>query len=105
LSYCQLCMILVTESIIKLHCSRYYTFVSIHSCSNNSGFISSAKRAAWKWAQDRAGVASRWMWLQAQVSDLEYRIRQHNEIHRYAKYILLFVLAVCSSFFYEIKNV
>jgi len=33
LSYCQLCIILVTERIIKLHCSRYYTFVSIHSCS------------------------------------------------------------------------
>ncbi|XP_069702571.1 KAT8 regulatory NSL complex subunit 1 isoform X2 [Periplaneta americana] len=44
--------------------------------------ISIAKRAAWKWAQDRAGVASRWTWLQAQISDLEYRIRQHNEIHR-----------------------
>ncbi|PSN48058.1 hypothetical protein C0J52_03439 [Blattella germanica] len=41
-----------------------------------------SKRASWKWAQDRAGVASRWTWLQAQISDLEYRIRQHNEIHR-----------------------
>jgi len=45
------------------------------------------------------------MWLQAQISDLEYRIRQHNEIHRYAKYILLFVLAVCSSLFYQIIHV
>lgn len=44
--------------------------------------VSIAKRAGWKWAQDRAGVASRWTWLQAQISDLEYRIRQHNEIHR-----------------------
>ncbi|KAJ9601111.1 hypothetical protein L9F63_000746 [Diploptera punctata] len=44
--------------------------------------VSIAKRAAWKWAQDRAGVASKWTWLQAQISDLEYRIRQHNEIHR-----------------------
>jgi hypothetical protein len=33
LSCCQLCIILVTERIIKLHCSRYYTFVSIHLCS------------------------------------------------------------------------
>ncbi|XP_034233597.1 KAT8 regulatory NSL complex subunit 1 isoform X1 [Thrips palmi] len=40
------------------------------------------KRAAWRWAQERAGVASRWTWLQAQISDLEYRIRQHTEIHR-----------------------
>jgi hypothetical protein len=97
---------LVTERVIKLHCSQYYTFVGIlHVVSNNSGIISSAKRAAWKWAQDRAGVASRWMWLQAQISDLEYRIRQHNEIHRYAKCILLFVLAICSSLFYQIKCV
>lgn len=44
--------------------------------------LSIIKRAAWRWAQERAGVASRWTWLQAQISDLEYRIRQHTEIHR-----------------------
>lgn len=42
----------------------------------------SSKRAAWRWAQDRAAVARRWSWLQAQISDLEYRIRQHSEAHR-----------------------
>jgi len=26
-------------------------------------------------------VASRWSWLLTQISDLEYRIRQHNELH------------------------
>ena len=31
---------------------------------------------------DRAAVASRWTWLQAQVSDLEYRIRQQYDIYR-----------------------
>lgn len=41
-----------------------------------------SKRAAWRYAQDRAGIASRWTWLQAQISDLEYRIRQHNELQR-----------------------
>lgn len=40
------------------------------------------KRAEWKWAVDRAGIKSRWTWLQAQVSDLEYRIRQQSEIHK-----------------------
>lgn len=39
------------------------------------------KRAAWRWARDRAAVASRWSWLLAQISDLEYRIRQHNELY------------------------
>ncbi|XP_018341579.1 PREDICTED: uncharacterized protein LOC108748081 [Trachymyrmex septentrionalis] len=44
--------------------------------------LSISKRAAWRYAQDRAGVASRWIWLQAQISDLEYKIRQHNDLQR-----------------------
>uniref|UniRef100_A0A1Q3G0W4 PEHE domain-containing protein n=1 Tax=Culex tarsalis TaxID=7177 RepID=A0A1Q3G0W4_CULTA len=44
-----------------------------------------AKRAAWRWAKDRASVAARWTWLLAQISDLEYRIRQHNELHNKIK--------------------
>lgn len=40
------------------------------------------RRAEWKWASERAAVASRWTWLQAQVSDLEYRIRQQSEIYK-----------------------
>jgi len=34
------------------------------------------------WASERAMIASRWTWLQAQVSDLEYRIRQQSELYR-----------------------
>lgn len=41
----------------------------------------SAKRAGYRWARDRAKVASRWTWLLAQISDLEYRIRQHQELY------------------------
>ncbi|XP_022087076.1 KAT8 regulatory NSL complex subunit 1-like [Acanthaster planci] len=40
------------------------------------------RRAVWKWAVERAAIASRWTWLQAQVSDLEYRIRQQSDIYR-----------------------
>lgn len=40
------------------------------------------RRAEWKWASERSAVASRWTWLQAQVSDLEYRIRQQSEIYK-----------------------
>ncbi|XP_026673161.1 uncharacterized protein LOC108629422 isoform X2 [Ceratina calcarata] len=47
--------------------------------------VSISKRAAWRYAQDRAGVAARWTWLQAQISDLEYRIRQHNELQRHIR--------------------
>uniref|UniRef100_A0A6B2EBD4 Putative kat8 regulatory nsl complex subunit 1 n=1 Tax=Phlebotomus kandelakii TaxID=1109342 RepID=A0A6B2EBD4_9DIPT len=42
--------------------------------------LSIAKRAAWRWAKDRAAIATRWSWLLAQISDLEYRIRQHNDL-------------------------
>uniref|UniRef100_A0A1B0CCL6 PEHE domain-containing protein n=2 Tax=Lutzomyia longipalpis TaxID=7200 RepID=A0A1B0CCL6_LUTLO len=42
--------------------------------------IENAKRASWRWAKDRAAIATRWSWLLAQISDLEYRIRQHNDL-------------------------
>ncbi|XP_053453760.1 KAT8 regulatory NSL complex subunit 1-like protein isoform X1 [Nycticebus coucang] len=36
----------------------------------------------WKWLVDRARVGSRWTWLQAQISELEYKIQQLTEVHR-----------------------
>lgn len=50
-----------------------FTLKSFYSCR--------AKRAAYRWARDRARIASRWSWLLAQISDLEYRIRQHHELY------------------------
>ncbi|XP_054265677.1 KAT8 regulatory NSL complex subunit 1 isoform X2 [Macrosteles quadrilineatus] len=44
--------------------------------------LSITKRASWRWSQDRATIASKWTWLQAQISDLEYRIRQTNELNK-----------------------
>ncbi|XP_077562224.1 non-specific lethal 1 [Haemaphysalis longicornis] len=38
--------------------------------------------ATWRWSLDRAAVASRWTWLQAQVADLEFRIRQQTDLCR-----------------------
>ncbi|XP_038213909.1 KAT8 regulatory NSL complex subunit 1 [Zerene cesonia] len=40
------------------------------------------KRALWSWQRKRASIASRWCWLQAQVQELEYKIRQHNDLHK-----------------------
>ncbi|KAK4881282.1 hypothetical protein RN001_004601 [Aquatica leii] len=40
------------------------------------------KRAAWRYAVERAAIASRWTWLQAQISELEYRIRQYSDLHK-----------------------
>ena len=40
------------------------------------------KRAKWVWLNKRAEVASKWTWLTAQISDLEYRIRQQTDFYR-----------------------
>ncbi|XP_038611381.1 KAT8 regulatory NSL complex subunit 1-like [Tachyglossus aculeatus] len=40
------------------------------------------RRAEWQWAVERAAIICRWTWLQAQVSDLEYRIRQQTDIYK-----------------------
>lgn len=40
------------------------------------------QRSEWRWAVERAAIVSRWNWLQAHVSDLEYRIRQQTDIYR-----------------------
>lgn len=37
------------------------------------------KKAVWRWANERCRLASRWTWLQAQIADLEFRIRQQND--------------------------
>ncbi|NXO01735.1 KAL1L protein, partial [Rhinopomastus cyanomelas] len=36
----------------------------------------------WKWLADRATIGSRWTWLQAQISELEYKIQQLTDLHR-----------------------
>ncbi|XP_048454627.1 KAT8 regulatory NSL complex subunit 1-like protein [Rhincodon typus] len=42
-------------------------------------------RSEKRWTLDRAEVASRWTWLQAQISELEFRIRQINEIYKHIR--------------------
>ncbi|KAL4657827.1 KAT8 regulatory NSL complex subunit 1-like isoform X2 [Arapaima gigas] len=44
--------------------------------------VSLWRRAEGRYAMERASIISHWNWLQAQVSDLEYRIRQHTDIYR-----------------------
>ncbi|XP_030649577.1 KAT8 regulatory NSL complex subunit 1 isoform X2 [Chanos chanos] len=44
--------------------------------------ISLWRRAEGRYALERASIISHWNWLQAQVSDLEYRIRQQTDIYR-----------------------
>ncbi|XP_051959404.1 KAT8 regulatory NSL complex subunit 1 isoform X2 [Xyrauchen texanus] len=40
------------------------------------------RRAEGLFARERASIISHWTWLQAQISDLEYRIRQQVDIYR-----------------------
>ncbi|XP_052426803.1 KAT8 regulatory NSL complex subunit 1 [Carassius gibelio] len=40
------------------------------------------RRAEGRFARERATIISHWTWLQAQISDLEYRIRQQVDISR-----------------------
>lgn len=40
------------------------------------------KRAAWRYARERAAIAARWTWLSAQISDLDFKIHHHNDVHR-----------------------
>uniref|UniRef100_A0A6J0U9Q1 KAT8 regulatory NSL complex subunit 1 isoform X2 n=1 Tax=Pogona vitticeps TaxID=103695 RepID=A0A6J0U9Q1_9SAUR len=44
--------------------------------------VSLRRRSEWQWAADRAAIVSHWNWLQAHVSDLEYRIRQQTDIYK-----------------------
>ena len=48
----------------------------------NQDYVPIRRRAQWAWLTNRAGIASKWTWLTAQISDLEYRIRQQTEFYR-----------------------
>lgn len=57
------------------------------SATTNGGYDPSdlKKKAIWKWANERSRLASRWTWLQAQVADLEFRIRGQNDATMHAR--------------------
>ncbi|XP_059674739.1 KAT8 regulatory NSL complex subunit 1-like [Gavia stellata] len=40
------------------------------------------RHAECQWAMERAAIICRWTWLQAQISDLEYRIREQTDIYK-----------------------
>ncbi|XP_072858803.2 KAT8 regulatory NSL complex subunit 1 [Pogona vitticeps] len=45
-------------------------------------FDAGRRLAERQWAVERAAIICRWTWLQAQVSDLEYRIRQQTDVYK-----------------------
>lgn len=48
-------------------------------------YVSRWRRAEGRYAAERASIISHWNWLQAQISDLEYRIRQQTDIYRHIR--------------------
>ncbi|CRL07434.1 CLUMA_CG020403, isoform A [Clunio marinus] len=44
-----------------------------------------SQRSAYKYAKDRGSVASRWCWLATQISELDYKIRQHTDLRKHIK--------------------
>jgi KAT8 regulatory NSL complex subunit 1 len=48
-------------------------------------FFCRSKRAAYKYAKDRGAVASRWCWLATQISELDYKIRQHTDLRKHIR--------------------
>lgn len=44
----------------------------------NEYYLPIKRRAKYMWLLQRASIASKWTWLTAQISDLEYRIRQQT---------------------------
>lgn len=56
--------------------------IKVLVCCIACGDVCCRKRAMWRWAADRGAIISRWTWLQAQVSDLEYRIRMYTDLYR-----------------------
>lgn len=68
--------------------------------TNNVCVVHSNCSTEWKWLVDRARVGSRWTWLQAQISELEYKIQQLTDVHRQIRASKVF-----SVFFYSLKNI
>lgn len=81
----------IKQPLWKLDCLCAWT--------NNVCVVHSNCSTEWKWLVDRARVGSRWTWLQAQISELEYKIQQLTDVHRQIRASKVF-----SVFFYFFKK-
>lgn len=61
-------------------CESCDEFISYNNTYQHQ--LSISKRANWKWAEERALIAAKWTWLQSQMADLEYKIRQQSDAKR-----------------------
>lgn len=67
------------------HFSRITRHTGVGDSSIKTLPLCRSKRAAYKYAKDRGAVASRWCWLATQISELDYKIRQHTDLRKHIK--------------------
>lgn len=85
---CYICTWVVSLGVfhsIKKYCTKIscWFLVCKTTLGHNHLFFTCRRQCSeWRWAIERASIVSRWNWLQAHVSDLEYRIRQQTDIYR-----------------------
>lgn len=63
------------------------------------------KRAESRYTVERAAIISHWNWLQAHISDLEYRIRQQTDIYRQIRASKVGALAMLIELLFEKCNI
>lgn len=64
---------------------QFYNLVITHIFFTIFFLIRRSKRAAYKYSKDRGAVASRWSWLATQISELDYKIRQHTDLRKHIR--------------------
>ncbi|KAG9343836.1 hypothetical protein JZ751_013217, partial [Albula glossodonta] len=91
-AFCQthtLTLCLSPLSLSPTH-THAHTRILVHACLVGSvtlklrslSRVCRWRRAEGRYALERASIISHWNWLQAHISDLEYRIRQQTDIYR-----------------------
>jgi len=71
----------------------FYTHYIIYTLFVFSSFSDTSKE--WQWVERRAWLGSRWVWLQTQVSELEYRIRALTELYTHLRQGKVFWVFMC----------
>lgn len=75
------------------NCFIHITSYIMHILFIFSSFSVTGKE--WQWAESRAWLGSRWVWLQTQVSELEYRIRALSELYTHLRQGKVFWVFMC----------
>ncbi len=89
------------KNVINVICKKktlYLHHIVLCIYSIFSFFSFSVTGKEWQWAESRAWLGSRWVWLQTQVSELEYRIRALTELYTHLRQGKVFWVSMCVYF-------